>query len=918
MKKVLISAVLLSVLTPILNNGAAFSSESLITAQQPRSNALLIFLDDSEKDIGAITGDFLAAFNQEAAPIIVSSSIIKNTLTFKPEQNLSIFQNKVEELENKPAEEYSPEETVIHKNVILSIVDIDTQIKEKWLVKEINPSLLLLLPKKYLGEKKLELADVEAFLQQASLTETERILGLKVNHMKTRDSATVQKQDYSQEQDFADYFISSLNDIFVLRKEYQDIASAPTWAIYIVGHGLLNYSICHLSPEQFKEFLHFLETIQTKILVYTSCYAAGTNETLIYKDALSGADQTYGFTVIAQAITDASTYSSRFTVDWQKPSIKSSYDFNCFVNKMSGDNPDYIEATNCLGDAYRILENTAQIRYPGLPWFSILDATAVAPIGSIMAKTRTAPLNITTYFAKQGKPAQPEGILFYSHTVPFELIIDTKTDGECYVPTFVSMIPGDAAHHIKKISSSCNTSDDILSAFYIKSLHWRKVFIFDKVTAPFSETMGNILTSGSETSGTLSNVVLDVTDKESLKYFTYNGQVYFADRQITEENPVKLATDEQKANYTTLLKLYGKQNAAENLTPELVHNLNEQARATFAQTMDSTEAEKAVVELLENMPNNTALHIPQIAGTACPADKIICWYELMNHLAKHRQINMHKIIWFDEVRGGYSSFTDVIIEITPKETRLFYKDADKSHPKSVITKAAQEYSEYKDLTEDYIPNYAKLLADFAEHLTLDEALEPSARTIESASVRQHLTSASIAKIKAALERGPIAPGAVATLVNTINQPSVASSGSRNIITATDTPANIQNIPQTVEETPQLSNILPPQENNSSTINMSQDFQSKVVNLIVEALNDAYKTKRYNPLLAERLENTYNKAINRSIQSRSQADADLVTWLSLAEMVLGSKENPIFLEQLYQTTLKPNFSNTNFPAYNMLP
>src|SRR4029079_6026535 len=141
-----------------------------------------------------------------------------------------------------------------------------------------------------------------------------------------------------------------------------------------------------------------------------------------------------------------------------------------------------------------------------------LDYTNVASIGSIMAKTRTSPLDITTFFAKKGEPAHPLGILLYAKEVPFELVVNTKIKVKdlsssfrkffnkflyfkskqtetCYVPLFVSMVPGDTIHFIKKISSLCNAADAIWNAFYLEGLAEHKTFIIDEIAAPFSQEM---------------------------------------------------------------------------------------------------------------------------------------------------------------------------------------------------------------------------------------------------------------------------------------------------------------------------------------------------------------------------------------------------------------------------------------------
>ena len=197
----------------------------------------------------------------------------------------------------------------------------------KWVLKEINSSLYLMLPKKYLTKKNISPLSVEAFTQDTSLTPIEWQLGLKVNHLQTVDITAVQPLLRTEENEglvlLADYFIpvekpfATLETIFVTQKDYPHRASAPATTIMINGHGELDQSICSLSIDQFKQFLLFLEKIKTKLLIYLSCYSTGTNADLLYKDAMSGIDRTYDFPIVSLAITDAMSLAHDLKITWE-------------------------------------------------------------------------------------------------------------------------------------------------------------------------------------------------------------------------------------------------------------------------------------------------------------------------------------------------------------------------------------------------------------------------------------------------------------------------------------------------------------------------------------------------------------------------------------------------------------------------
>ncbi|MCC7415066.1 MAG: hypothetical protein IT346_03170, partial [Epsilonproteobacteria bacterium] len=468
----------------------------------------------------------------------------------------------------------------------------------KWIIKKINPCLYLFLPKKYLLSKKISPEQVQQLLpDEAPLTDTEKSLSLKVNHLLTTSATTI--DSCAIEHTSADYFIDALNKIFISRREYGSRTTAPSLSIFITGHGLTNYAVCHLPLDQFRLFLSFLETTPLRLLIYSSCYAAGLNTKRIYQDVAAAVQKTYSFPIITIALTDAATRTPLVTVMLERDGLKPDVagDFDCLVQELSRPEIiDYRKAIQCIEPMVRE-SNISQIRYPGLPWFSILDYDIVASIGGIMAKTRTQPLNIATFFAKQGKRAAPYATLLYAHDIPFELIIDTKmpttaandpslaTTGNCYVPIFVSMIPGRAVHTLKKISSSCNTALDIMANFYLEELYYPKLFSIDELTAPFSAQMSKALSTDAP-SGTLTNVMVSIAKGTCTTYFTYQGTVYIAfgcaqedDEDFGPEQLPAVANEKQRAAYESLLKKYGKHGTLKQLEPEHTYLTTETAAA---------------------------------------------------------------------------------------------------------------------------------------------------------------------------------------------------------------------------------------------------------------------------------------------------------------------------------------------------
>jgi hypothetical protein len=208
---------------------------------------------------------------------------------------------------------------------------------------------------------------------------------------------------------------------------------------------------------------------------------------------------------------------------------------------------DLVTAWNCL--RIKNPNAIAQIKYPGLEWFSILDPLAAVSIGRIMAQSRTAPLNIARFYAKKGKPADPIAVLLYAKDIPFEIIVNTKHSDGCYVPTFISMTPEDNTIRIKKVSSTCNFISDLLNMFFLERISGQKVFIIEQMEAPFSKA-----SSSAENNNQLFDVVIVLNEGNMHILFKRNGNTYYAAANKEGMNTPRLANDKQRAAYFSLLK----------------------------------------------------------------------------------------------------------------------------------------------------------------------------------------------------------------------------------------------------------------------------------------------------------------------------------------------------------------------------
>ncbi len=189
------------------------------------THGLIILLDEEEykeeeevksvQEFDATAMNLFAALEQKAAPIVVSSSLLKY-----------LFMNK---------------------KLLINETQLKEQDLEEWLYKKINDSLYLLIPKKDVLQKIVAYNPPSA--KTFPLTQLELKLGLKVDHFETVTMQDIMDAPLHQgtlDQDF----MMSLEQLFVLNSDYSKpsflITKKPRWAIYINGHTNMGQSIQEL------------------------------------------------------------------------------------------------------------------------------------------------------------------------------------------------------------------------------------------------------------------------------------------------------------------------------------------------------------------------------------------------------------------------------------------------------------------------------------------------------------------------------------------------------------------------------------------------------------------------------------------------------------------------------------------------
>ncbi len=563
-------------LMPVWINATEKKAEAAHIQQIPpfASHVMLIFLDDSETELESIGKEALVALYQKAAPILISSRLLKtvlfNSLTAATQQFVAYqtamettpkqdpaykkynhviagykkfyaeLQNYVDTINQTLATLItSSTATASEQDAIIDRLNkefpheksiaITTKAKlayirslarfnpDEWIIRMIpntDDGLMLLIPQNYMPKIASKPPTTESFSEQ------ELILGLKIDHMPViKPDALFKLLGPLQAHKNPDYFMRGIwnngtSGLFITRKELSALKipreAMPQWALYMNGHGTIKEEIVSLQPQQFSQWLNFLETqIETKLLYYWSCYAAGTNSQLLFHDEQRGIDRTFSYAIVSGAAPEAVLYAhadldfalekfSRTDIDFTHKSLalKIHLNFNNFVQTITtADTIDFLALSNQLypittaepshGASTQavMLRRLSQVKLPGIPWFNLIDSDHITvSLGEKLALSRdpTKPLNISTFFGTKNESLKPRIVLLYTQLIPFELIIPTKQ-----IPVFASMVPGAAMHIFQKISVPQATLLSTLIQQFTRPAHeerLQKIYWIKKLT----------------------------------------------------------------------------------------------------------------------------------------------------------------------------------------------------------------------------------------------------------------------------------------------------------------------------------------------------------------------------------------------------------------------------------------------------
>ncbi len=281
-------------------------------------------------------------------------------------------------------------------------------------------------------------------------------------------------------------------------------------------------TIASLSLPTFSSVLDYLDkNIVTSMLLYLTCIAGGRHLHLPFMN--KGIYKTYNFTLISAVSSEVEAVGEmqHFTINNFKVhnfSVTEKGVALSFVGEANCSYKDFFELQEHNASLDKVIkaiifkkaENVPAIRLPGMTWFSTVHLDEVAylnkiTIGKAMQKETLSLHNVMT-------------VLLYVPYIPLELLLSASSsymkssenslkmeksnlpDDPNYkeaiedanrTPLFLSMIPGNALHWIKKISAPDRFFTSFVENILLQSIAGEKIYLIDTLT-----TINNIDDSG--------------------------------------------------------------------------------------------------------------------------------------------------------------------------------------------------------------------------------------------------------------------------------------------------------------------------------------------------------------------------------------------------------------------------------------
>lgn len=289
-------------------------------------------------------------------------------------------------------------------------------------------------------------------------------------------------------------------DLHHIMKKYLCPNKEKSWCFYLTGHGYhkdqehVESMVAGMPLEAFKKLLNALnnQTFTTKLLAYSSCYAAGEHAIISYQYDENGLkkDLQLAYPVLMMSLTDSPTYVFGVPSGFKLPpyshrsSLKSTemyqnglqfyflQNFNkfckcarsntCTITMARSLNP-YVRCISSACDVTKV-ENIPLIRHAYQSCFVPLDKSTI----TCLTKEQNEHIEVKNKAALLWYVKKYAGTIRLTHRLP----------------VFVSMIPASQVHYAHELQAQeVSLSELIRKSFLsIDDMHEQKIYLFDRLS----------------------------------------------------------------------------------------------------------------------------------------------------------------------------------------------------------------------------------------------------------------------------------------------------------------------------------------------------------------------------------------------------------------------------------------------------
>lgn len=528
------------------------------SAVEPEQKDLIILVDQRNETVsdaglfGAFTGLLISALAQEAAPLLVSTSLWQHYIDRKRDFEIqaslphtlqyayknyytdilkqlhswdTIFSKQTTDMAERmqllevqlTKELFNPD---IHKKLRDARLDLSPDAKDflaewyavhsvkllldNWAVYKVNEYFCLFVPNSLLGLIRSPHSSTSV------LTDLEKRMGLKVDHLpkiEYPENGFVYVPSHMRPEGI---FQQALEKVLVTKKE--DPAQNHVWNMVLGGHGLNAqfpgtqvHIIAGLSLEDFIQFLDFLNShITTRLLIYKTCYGGGKHLYLPYQE--QGSAKIYSYPIMVLALTDvlASVHSA---IDSWNPCMEQSFNIGFFAYNAQNNTWDMRSVAGPI-KWNKFFAAVHDKRAPtDVEWLTqndIVEALSPRSPENLPHVRLAGSDHFVQYFEENVLYLTPavcslhepgplvahykDVILLETLHIPLRLCIPQDR------MIFISTVPGDAVHYIHALEAPHMTFNAIIKGFWPREgATYCKEYFFDEVHCVADKTLLEIL-----------------------------------------------------------------------------------------------------------------------------------------------------------------------------------------------------------------------------------------------------------------------------------------------------------------------------------------------------------------------------------------------------------------------------------------